>query len=229
MYVRAPEGLGFWTQIIQAVPVVVGAIRGGGGAGDATSWQEHYSREWSGGCAGAPAPQLAAQAAARDPAGAETLRAKLAGANKGWAPTVSEMADAATAHLWVNAAMGGKDCVSKSLPALPGELLSWVSRVTGGVASEFPSTTPPPTGMSEPRGWWESILSVAKIEGRDLTQAVLAEAARLGYTALPPDAQLALEDELRGRVMPAAVTGALGGALPWLLAGGLVLALARRR
>jgi len=194
------------------------------GDDDAKTWQEHYAKQWTGSpCPGAPDPRRAAVAAAVAPAEAEKIRKLLQEGNSGWAPTVQEMAVPDYALLWVNAAMGGDDCVSTRFPQLTGMLQNFVLQYGGGAGT--PQVDP---------AWPERIYEVSATGGPEAGEELLRYAAEKVVGAIPEAWREALErgvqDYYAGSYTSRVKTAAVAAG-PWVavaLGVGLVLALGKR-
>lgn len=200
-----------------------------------STWAEHYvtrclrGQRWDGTpCPGTPDPRRAALAAQRDPAGASEIADQLRAWNEGWAPTPAEMAVPENAVLWTFAVAGGIDCRNSRAPSYPEEVWAWVrSQTPGWSLPSGPPPTPPPSGAPpSSENEWAAVLIEARARGEDLVQAALQEAARWGFSALPEEARQALlalqADHYGGRA-----GDQLRASLPWIIGGGLLLALMR--
>lgn len=157
-----------------------------GGGNDSKSWQEHYAKQWKGSpCPGAPDPRRAALAAKNDPTGAAYIQGKLRQGNEGWAPSLQEMTVPDYALLWVNAMMGGDDCVSSRFPSLPAEGVAWIEDSTpgwspGGVPNVDPS-------------WVDRIYETAAASGPEAAEELIRYAANKIAGAVPQEWRDAME------------------------------------
>lgn len=196
----------------------------------ASSWQEWYSsrclngKRWDGTqCPGVPDSRRMALAFSRDQGMAAEIATQLRAWNEGYAPTPQELTNPYNAFLAGFALAGGIDCYNSRDPGYLEAFRRWVE-------SETPDWTPPaggepghtPTDPGET--WWRELATEAIERGEDALAAVLQEAARMGYGALPDSARRALAglgiDYHRGQ---------LAAAVPFVVGGVIIFALIRAR
>lgn len=196
------------------------------------TWQEHYltrclgGERWNGEpCPGTPDARRLAAAAKADPTTAETIRRNLAAWNDGWAPTVQEMQEPAFALLWGFAVAGGIDCHNSRNPDYPAQVWAWAERVTPGWSPPEWSELPP--GSPYDSGTAEELYRTARQRGREAAEDLLRRISAELYGAIPREYREAVERGIRDHY-----TGGLAGgataAVPLLIGGGLLLALAKR-
>lgn len=229
MYAQNDGQLGQWGTIIGTTLGIATDLWGGRGGG--LPWEQDLINRGNGppACPGSPTGDQAARAAAAGPpAEVKRISDQIRKSNGGNGPTPQEMTNAATAPIWVKAAMGGDDCQNKSAPWLPAAMMGLVIQYGGSQ----PASVSPYLIASDP-GAIPSITptqgtGVQAIDYVQLAKDAATAAAREAATGwLGPDPRTQLQAAQVAAAAPAPPMMRAG--LPLILGAGLLLAMFVRK